>query len=222
MIRPYTDSTGRKEIIASHLLLVEGKDEINLLTGLISACFVADDDAPLVQIEQVGKDNLRRNLSAIVMSARKRVTLQAIGIVRDAGEDAEHAFESVCDGIRYIGHEPPRSHGLFTDESPAVGIFISPDGVSPGAVEALCRSSAINNAAGQCVEAYLGCLREYDVLLSANEDKSFAHAYLSALRDPVARVGEGALQGAWDFSSEAFAELQQFVRDLVSKGAVPI
>ena len=47
-------------------------------------------------------------------------------------------------------------------------------------------------------------------------DKTFAHAYLAATDDPVARVGEGALRGAWDFDSDAFADLSAFLRQLLS------
>ena len=53
---------------------------------------------------------------------------------------------------------------------------------------------------------------------STNEDKSFAHAYLAAMEDPVARVGEGARQDVWDFESAAFAELSDFVRKLAANG----
>ena len=59
-------------------------------------------------------------------------------------------------------------------------------------------------------EANLSCpMRSY-------RDKTFAHAYLAATDDPVARVGEGALQGAWDFDSDAFADLSAFLRELLS------
>ena len=46
---------------------------------------------------------------------------------------------------------------------------------------------------------------------SPNEDKTFAHAWLAARKDPVARVGEGARQGVWDFGSVAFASLSSFL-----------
>ena len=58
------------------------------------------------------------------------------------------------------------------------------------------------------------CLTTHNALQSKNADKTFTHAYLAAMRDPVARVGEGAQQGVWDFQSPAFDALSQFVRDL--------
>ena len=214
MTRPYTDTTGRKVIEANHLLLVEGKDEINLFTGLIKCRFPNNENATIVQIEQVGKSEFRRNFGSIVLSAQKSASLKAIGIVRDADGDASAAFDSVCDGVRNFGYEPPQRHGHFSDQTPGIGVFITPDGEAQGAIETICRRSVMDSDAGRCVEAYLNCLKEYDSLLSSSCDKSFAHAYLSALRDPVARVGEGALQGAWNFGSQEFAGLYQFIRDL--------
>ena len=49
---------------------------------------------------------------------------------------------------------------------------------------------------------------------STNRDKSFAHAYLAAMRNPVARVGEGAHGGVWNFDSPAFREILCFIRNL--------
>ena len=64
----------------------------------------------------------------------------------------------------------------------------------------------------------MDCLEEHDALKSNNPDKTFTHAYLAATSDPVARVGEGALQGVWNFQSPAFANLRNFIQDLASRG----
>ncbi len=140
--------------------------------------------------------------------------LQSIGVVRDADNDAGAAFDSVCDGIRSVNYEPPLNHGEFSNGMPAVGVFIVPDGTEPGAVETLCRRSRQGSATAECVDEYLKCLEERHASRSTNADKSFAHAYLAAMGEPLAPVGEGALQGVWDFASPAFAPLAQFVRQL--------
>ena len=54
---------------------------------------------------------------------------------------------------------------------------------------------------------------------SNRPDETFAHAWLAATRNPVARAGEGALNGVWNFGSSAFAPLSRFLRDLASQGA---
>ena len=102
---------------------------------------------------------------------------------------------------------------------PSIGVFIVPDGSEPGAIESLCRRSVEGTDAAQCVDEYMECLRHHGAMYSRNADKSFAHAYLAAMRDPLARVGKGAQSGVWNFESPAFAALTQFLRDLAAQGA---
>ena len=216
MIRPYTHKEGRLRIVCEHLLLVEGKDELNLFGKLIEGCFTEGEEEIVVQIEEVGKEQFRQRFHAIIKAARVNVSLQAIGIVRDADDSAKGAFDSVCDSVHSFGFVPPTLHGNFSKVDPSIGVFIVPDGTRGGAIEAICREAVQGDAVGGCVEEYLRCLGERDALLSRNQDKSFTHAYLAAMRDPVARVGEGAIQGVWNFESPAFVNLRQFIKELVS------
>ena len=203
-----------QKIRAERLLLVEGRDEVNLFRALICHCFV---DKPDIQvIDAGGKDKFSRNLKAIRTAALAGSTLRVIGVIRDADENARQAFESVCDSVRSVNYGPPANHSEFSSNSPAIGIFIVPDGAEPGAIETLCRRSRQGDDTATCVDEYLKCLEERSAMCSRNVDKSFAHAYLAAMSDPVARVGEGALQGAWDFASPAFAALSQFLRQLAA------
>lgn len=89
-----------------------------------------------------------------------------------------------------------------------------PDGASKGTLETLCRRSVAEKPAADCVERYLTCLDEHDATSSRNRDKSFAHAYLASRHDPVARVGEAAQQGVWDFDHPTFAALDRFLCSL--------
>ena len=201
-----------QEIHQPRLLLVEGRDEVNLFRGLIRGCF--DDDPGIQVIDAGGKDKFGRNLRAIQTAATATLGMQSIGVVRDADADAGAAFDSVCDGIRSANYEPPVNHGEFSNGMPAIGVFIVPDGTTPGAIETLCRQSCRSKVTAACVDEYLKCLEERHATRSKNPDKSFAHAYLAATGNPVARVGEGALQGVWDFASPAFAPLAQFLHRL--------
>ena len=197
------------------LLLVEGRDEVNLFKALINDCF--DDDPGIQVIDARGKDKFSRNLKAIQTAAMATPVLQSIGVVRDADDDAGAAFDSVCDGIRSVNYEPPMTHGGFSNGAPAVGVFIVPDGVKPGAIETLCRQSRLGSATAACVDEYLNCLGQRHATGSRSADKSWAHAYLAAAEDPVARVGEGALQGVWDFTAPAFAPLAGFLHQLARR-----
>lgn len=203
------------ELVSDRLLLVEGKDEVNLFEVLIRRSLVGGPDIQVIDVG--GKDNFRRNLMAIRTAAPLRPTLRAIGVVRDADDDAGSAFDSVRDSIRVVGYVPPPSHGEFSDEVPAIGVFIVPDGTEQGAIETICRRSVGTDETAKCVDGYLKCLADHDAMYSRNPDKSFAHAYLAAMKDPMARVGEGASQGVWNFASPAFAELSGFLRRLADE-----
>jgi len=202
------------QIKADRLLLVEGRDEVNLSEALIGHCL---DAQPEIQvIDAGGVHKFPKRLRAIEIDAPTRPTLRAIGVVRDADDDASSAFESVCDHLRNVGYNPPGAHGEFSNGKPSIGVFIVPDGDTPGAIETFCRRSREGDDVTKCVDEYMECLKTRGAMQSKNIDKTFAHAYLAAMEDPLARVGEGARQGAWDFSSPAFAELSEFLRKLAS------
>ena len=216
---PDAESDQKSLIQANRLLLVEGKDEVNLLGKLIKDCL--KDDEQGIQILDVGsKDNFRAELGgdsdgcpnlepALCLNGR---------IVRDADKCAKGSFQSVYDSVRAVGYKPPDAHAEFSNATPSIGVFIVPDGSQPGAIETLCRRSVAGKAAAKCVDDYMECLTTNNALKSKNLDKTFTHAYLAATKDPVARVGEGARQKVWDFQSPAFDALSQFVRDLSLPG----
>ena len=204
-------------IYADRLLLVEGRDEENLFNALMARSIGADTGIQVIAAGGVNK--FPPNLGAIRIAARARPTLRSIGVVRDADNDAESAFESVCHHIHNAEYIPPAAHGEFSIARPSIGVFIVPDGSEPGAVETLCRRSVEGTDAARCVDEYMQCLQDHDSMHSRNADRSFAHAYLAAMRDPLARVGEGAQSGVWNFESPAFAALTQFLRDLAAQGA---
>ena len=201
------------EIWADRLLLVEGRDEVNLFGALIRHRFGGERQSEIQVIDAGGRDRFPSNLNTIALMARN---VLAIGAVRDADDDAGGAFQSICDHLCNAGYEPPTAHGGFSDAKPTVGVFIVPDGNTPGAIETLCKRSREGDAVSGCVEDYMSCLDGRGVIRSGKRDKTFAHAYLAAMDDPVARVGEGALRDVWDFDSNAFADLSAFLRELLS------
>ncbi len=204
----------RLAIDSDCVLLVEGKDEVNVFNAMLR--FLFGDESDIQVIDGGGKSKFPKRLQAIQIESQTRSTFRTLGIVRDADDNPQGAFQSVCHHIGDVGYDIPGSHGEFSNGSPSVGVFIVPTGTDCGAIETLCRQSVEGSAAAHCVDQYLDCLAAHDALASTNSDKTFAHAYLASTRHPVARVGEGALQGVWDFDSSAFEGLINFVRDLAN------
>ena len=123
------------QIRADKLLLVEGRDEVNLFEALIAQCL--DDEVEIHVIDAGGVDQFPRRLAAIRTAARAHPTLRSIGVVRDADDDAYGAFKSVCGHLHDVGYLPPAAHGEFSDATPSIGVFVVPDGSSTGALETL-------------------------------------------------------------------------------------
>ena len=201
-------------ITRDRVLLVEGTDEVNLVSALMNHHFGAAA-ASVQLVPGGGRTRFRERLSAI-KTAGERVSLRALGVVRDADGNARAAWNSVHGAVDHVGLPAPRGHADLADGFPAVGIFIVPDGQAQGALETRCVRSVAETPGGRCVERYLACLRDGDALVSRNRDKSFAHAWLASRRDPMARVGEAAQQGEWNFDHPAFAPLVQFVERLMN------
>ena len=142
-------------------------------------------------------------------SIQYRIKLQSLGVIRDADDSPKSALQSVKDVLRNNTLSCPEFPARFTSKRPRVGIFVLPSGDTSGNLETLCRRSVENNHKAVCADDYIKCLKK-DTIKS--EDKAFAHAYLAASDDPMARVGEGALAGVWDFEHEAFKPLVRFLK----------
>ena len=204
----------KQTVDSDRLLLVEGKDEVLLLEAVIRDYLGAQGHIQVM--DAGGKDQFPKRLQAIRTQVSSRPNFQALGVIRDADNNPRGAFQSVCDQLRKVGYGAPNSHGTFSNSNgpPSIGVFIAPSENQEGAIETLCVQSVQDTAAGMCVEEYLKCLENCEELMSSNRDKSFAHAYLAAWKNPVARVGEGAQSGVWNLNSPAFQSLEAFVREL--------
>lgn len=214
---------GSLRIRSERLLLVEGPDDLNLFEALIRHRFGGDPlDVQVIDAGGAGGASaFKARIGAIRLAASQAgKNLRTLCIVRDADLDPAGAWRSVRGAVASSNLQPPDRHAAFSDASPSVGIFIMPDGVSKGTLETLCRRSVMEKPAADCVERYLTCLDEHDATSSRNRDKSFAHAYLASRRDPVARVGEAARQGVWDFDHPAFAALDRFLYSLSGTASI--
>ena len=171
-----------------------------------------------VQIIGVGgKEKIRTNVEIVLADARAMgIELSSVGVLRDADAHPTRAYQSVTGALRSLNLPVPDSHGALTRGSPSVGVFILPDGNSPGAVEDLCWKAVEDTPTGKCSEFYVECLEGSRALASKNVAKTLVHAYLAAQVDPSARVGEGALKGYWPFDHAAFDPLKEFVRRLAT------
>ena len=118
----------RLEIRSDRLFLIEGRDEFNLFDALLKHCLGTAGRQDIQIIEAGGRHNFRHGILAIKAEAASHAPLCSLGVIRDADDDAQGAFQSVCDALRHAGYEPPAAHGRVSAGDPPVGVFILPDG----------------------------------------------------------------------------------------------
>lgn len=196
---------------ARFLLIVEGKDEKNLFEKLIEQMKVEN-----LQVLPIGgKTNLRGNLESLV-SLSEFNQIESIGVIRDADEDADGAFQSVADALeRY--NPPPEKQLVPTGNKPIWRVMILPGNGRKGAMETICIESVKGHPAMGCVEKYLHCCDETEKLLKlqAQIDKAKAYSFIATRKPPEDEIGVGAKQGHWDFDSHAFDGVKEFILAVV-------
>ena len=190
-------------------LLVEGNDQRNFFEA-----FVRHLSLQRAQVNDFGGvSELREFLSAFVDS-RNFGTVRSIGIVRDAEESAQSAFQSVQSALENAGLSASQRAGQRLSGEPAVSVAILPDNERPGMLETLlCRTFA-NTSEDKCIDDYLACVGALRRAPVRRPDKARAHAWLAAKPDPHVSVGVAAQKGYWNFDHDAFADLRAFLTQL--------
>lgn len=167
-----------REITKPKLLLVEGKDEIELFGKLLA-------DLGLVDVEVrdiMGKTKFRKNIEALPrFSGFSEVT--SVGIVTDADKQPKGAFDSICDALEAAGLPRPTTPLQPVGDAPQVAIMILPGGGTPGMLEDLCLESVADDPAMPCVEEYFRCLEERleAEVFPGNPSKARVRAFLASM-----------------------------------------
>src|ERR1700723_1156284 len=88
----------------------EGGDDLAIIQGIVGSINLVGIKAEPFQ----GKDNLRNFLRDVQKRPEfTRDLIASIGIVRDADQNGEAAFQSVCDALRANGLAAPERDGGF-------------------------------------------------------------------------------------------------------------
>ena len=98
-----------ESITFSKLLLVEGKDEINLFTALLGDLGLT---GTITIFETKGISKLRTKLAGIKVTSGYKL-VQSIGIIRDADSDSNAAFQSVQGALQSNDLPTPAEQMVF-------------------------------------------------------------------------------------------------------------
>ena len=196
-------------IVASRLLVVEGKEDERFFEAFIDSLGLSD-----IQVISIGgKTFLRRNLR-ILAAASGFSEVVSLAVVRDANADPKAAFQSVRDALRNAGLPAPDKPLVFAGDGPCVGVMILPDDETPGILEDVCLGAVSQDSAMVCVEEYFECLKRERVEEPRNVSKAKVEVFLASRPRAGLRLGEAAQAGYWPWGAEAFGGLKDFLREL--------
>jgi len=189
-----------------HLLLVEGKDEKGFFEDLSKHLQIGD----LQIIDCQGKDNIRDKLKAVIKSpAFSMVT--SLGVVRDADNSYDTAFQSISQAIKDAGLPVSPNHLLTGDQKPRVSVWIMPGKGRTGMLEDLCLEAVSGDPACLCVEQYFDCLKNQINRPPRELLKAKLQVFLASKPEVNLRLGEAALKGYFPWDSEAFKDVRDFL-----------
>lgn len=170
------------------LVLVEGNDDLRFFKAMSRHLGIND-----VLIDAYnGKNNLRNDLSDRVRNPDFQ-TVSSLGIVRDADNSSQAAFDSVVSSLRRVNLptpgtpvEPVEQDGL------RVSVLIIPPDENTGELENVCLRSIEGSREMECVESYFTCMNDLAPPVAANEiAKARLHSYLSI--GPVYTNNDGSI-----------------------------
>jgi len=210
MAPDYREDEERFRIKRPCVFIVEGKDDQRLVNEMAKRLKLNGK----IQVDSCGGiDNLRKHIEAMMNRVDEWARVKVLGIIRDADNDAEAAFRSVCGALQDYGLDAPTQPGKFAKGKPRVGVLILPP-KGCGCIESLCweniRGAARDKA--KLIEQFWERWKEnFGVRTgSAFSAKSKTYAYI-AMHEPRNRIGEAV--SLWDFNHKAFAALRAFLEE---------
>ena len=205
------DTDEMQSITGSHVILVEGKDEVNFIGELLKTLLFDTT----VDIRDVGgKNQFKNKLDTLIKTTNwKKVT--RVAIIRDADDSYQSAYQSICDSLAHVGLTVPEQTLSFTSGRPSVGVFIMPNNADKGNLEDLCLQSISTSAVIECISNFWDCICDRGVQ-PKNRSKSQVQTYLSTMPETCTSLGRAAIQGHWNFSSPQFNDLKNFMSDFLT------
>jgi len=185
-------------------LLVEGGDE----QGVCAAVAGPIVWGGLWCWNAQGRDKLVRE-AALAAKDPNFSFARSAGIVLDVEDDPAAAHALAAGALAALGG---------TGTARALDAFLSPDGMSHGSIETLCRRAVRDAALAACVDALVGCAghphaSQRNAQVAA--DKGWLKAYLSMLADPTLRFHQAfSTAGGIDPAHPTFDPLRAFLGKL--------
>jgi Protein of unknown function (DUF3226) len=156
------------------LLLVEGKDDKAFFSSMVKRL----DLSTSIEVREFrGTGNLPAAMKALTKDPG-RALLKALGVIRDADNDADRTFQSTCTALQNAGLPKPQRQRTHAGNNPQVTVMILPVGKKSGMLEDVCLKSVEDDAAMKCVDRYFQCLAKCLNELPGNLAKAKVRTFL--------------------------------------------
>lgn len=192
------------------VVITEGDEDARFFRALAGHLAIHD-----LQIMGIGgKTKLTKSLKGLKVTPGYTEVI-SLGITRDADDDSEAAFASVCGALRAAALPVPSTPLSATADTPRVTVMILPETGRDGMLEDLCIASVADHPAMPCLEEYFDCIErnisEQDRPPERSMAKAKVHAFLASKREPDKRLGEAAEADYWPLDSPAYDEVKRFI-----------
>lgn len=140
-------------------------------------------------------------------------TVRAIGIVRDAEDNAAAMTQSVVSALKNSGFGAPAAPLQISSSQPAVGFLLMPHERESGCLEHAILEAASDRLPLQCAEEFLKCVDDGE----RNENwraKVRIHALIAASNKPARTLGQSAKAGLWNFGYPSLSVMRTFLKRL--------
>ncbi len=193
------------EIVKPSVLLVEGSSDKKVIVCLLQYLEIQN-----VQVMAYGGKNRIQEQVRALLKVSGFSSVEKLGVIRDADDSRDTAFESLSDCLTRSGLGKPPADGTLVGSHLAVGVFILPDNNGAGELEDLLLESVVDSPPFQCVEPFGDCVSKLDIS-PKSISKSKALAYVAAMPDYCHEMGVAAQKGYWNFDADCFEPLKRFL-----------
>ena len=204
------NKTDNIHLESEYILIVEGKDECYLINRLLKKMGLQDK----IQIMNVvGVKKIKPTLKAITFLPEFS-SVKAVGIIRDADKNAQDAFKSISNALKFCDFPTPNKMLSIAKEEdkPAVSVMILPDCKSPGTLEDLVLASLEDDPAISCIEIFFKCLDNTKNLEKPKyPKKAKLQAFFSSRKYFIKDMGIAAQKDYFDWNHKAFDQIKDFL-----------
>jgi hypothetical protein len=199
-----------KNVTKPKQLLVEGRDAEAFFYPFIETLDIMDIDIQ----NYGGIKELPDFLGQLTKNSNFRSLVTSIGIVRDAEENNEGAYQSVQSALRNCSLPVPEKPNQPSRTTPKVSVFILPDANSTGMLETLLLRAVGADPVMSCVDEFLNCVEHKTAYSPTPPEKAKVLAFLASRKQIKPLIGHAALAGYWGFENPAYNELKEFILSL--------